>query len=80
MVNVKIISSRPATNPTTDHLMTRAECRYSVVSETCCTNLGSVAERFSSISRRIRCSSSESGIDPFPLRECPSARHHAWSA
>jgi hypothetical protein len=44
--------------------MTRAAWRYSVVSETCCTNLGSVAERFSSISLRIRCSSSESGIDP----------------
>ena len=34
------------------------------MSETCCTNLGSVADRFSSISRRIRCSSSESGISP----------------
>ena len=74
--------------PTTAHLMTRAEWRYRVVSETCCTNLGSVADRFSSISRRIRCSSSESGISPIsdqgssccapiaPVEYCPSILAH----
>src|SRR5207249_1249693 len=61
-VNVKRRRARPATKPNTAHLIARAECRYRVVSETSWTRRGSVSLWLASISLRIRCSSSDSGM------------------
>src|ERR1039457_225725 len=62
LVNVASKMSNPMMNPATAHLIMRAAWRYRVVSETCWTSFGSVTERLASMSRRIRCSSSDSGI------------------
>src|SRR5438128_2344743 len=49
----------------------RAACRYSVVRETCSTRPGSVSLSWASISFRICCSSSESGMFVLvELRRC----------